>query len=209
MVFMLKHRRRYINPVIAAGVEKRASGGPARVSWWSKLWPLLFEKVFLALTVAVSIFFFQGLMHRSEEQGEKARHISEILVDKPVSIVADLPAHLDAFILYAEHIRSNDLEEISSARLTELQAAIRSDIEGSRAYYPDDPDLKLWAVQIKETVKAVRAKALSKSSLGREDLEKLEETRNLAYLFHHQVIELSVQEALKPFEAVGKRRHPR
>lgn len=188
---------------------KRASGKPSHDTWWSKLGPPVFEKVLLVLVTTVSIAFFQNGMRRSDDRLEKARRINEILVDKPVSIVAELPAHLDAFILYAEHIRSNDLEDISSARLTDLQAPIRSDIEGSRAYYINDPDLNLWAIKIKETIKAVRAKALSKNSLGREDLEKLEAARDLAYRFHRRIIDLSVRQALEPIDTAGERQRPR
>ncbi len=208
MDFMLNRQRRYVNPTVAARIKKKPSGDSSNDTWRSKAGWLVFEKFLLVLVTTVSIYVFQTGMQRSEERLEKARHIGEILVDKPVSIVADLPAHLDAFILYAEHIRSYDLEEISSARLTELQATIRSDIEGSRAYYADDPDLKQWAVQIKDTIKAVRAKALSKNSLGKEDIEKLEDARDLAYLFHRQIIRRSVREAKEAFDTAGERPQP-
>jgi hypothetical protein len=153
-------------------------------------------KLFLVLVVPVIILFFQNGMRLSEERLEKAKHISEISVDRPVSIVAELPAHLDAFILYAEQIRSHALEKITPERLTELQVRISSDLEGSRAYYSSDPELEAWAGEIKETVKAIRAKALIKESLGTDDLDKLEATRRLVYSFHQKVIDLSVKKAL-------------
>jgi hypothetical protein len=206
MGFMLNRRRRYTNSAIPAWMAKRTSDESPRGAWWSwsKLGPLLLEKVLLVGVATLSIFYFQKGMQRSEERLEKARRIGEILIDKPVSIVEELPVHLDAFILYAEHIRSHDLEGISSARLTDLQATIRSDLEGCRAYYSSDPDLKSWANQIKAAINAVRAKALSKNSLGREDLDMLEDARDLAYRFHHRVICLSVRQALEPFDTADE-----
>lgn len=201
---MLNRRRRY-TPTIPAWMAKRASGEPSHDTWWSKIGPPVFEKVLLVLVTTVSIAFFQNGMRRSEERFEKARHVREVLIDKPVSIVAELPAHLDAFILYAEHIHSRDLGDISSARLTELHDSIRSDIEDSRAYYSSDPDLKSWAIQIKETITAVRAQAVIMNHLEIEDLEKLEAARDLAYRFHRRIIDLSVQQALKPFDTAGER----
>jgi len=194
MDFMLNRRPRYTS-TIPAWMAKRASVEPSHVTWWAKLGPML-GKFFLVLVAPVIIIFFQNGMRLSEERLEKAKHISEISVDRPVSIVAELPAHLDAFILYAEQIRSHDFEKINSERLTELQARISSDLEGSRAYYSSDSELEAWADKIKENVKAVRAKALIKESLGTDDLDKLEATRHLVYSFHQKVIDLSVKKAL-------------
>jgi hypothetical protein len=175
---------------------------------WSKVGFLVLDKVLLAGIAAVAIYTFQNRLQLSQERLEKARRIGEISVDKPVSIVAELPAHLDAFILYAEHIRSCDFEDIDSTRLTELQATIRNDIEASRAYYSSDSYLKSYATQIKETVRAVRAKALSKNSLGTEDLATLEAARDLAYAFHHRIIDLSVQQVLERFDTAYERHRP-
>jgi hypothetical protein len=178
---------------------KRALDGSSQ-SAWSKLVLIFIDKVLLVLITAAAISIFQSRLQLSEKRLEKAKHISEISVDKPVSIVTELPAHLDAFVLYAEHIRYHDFEHISSERLTELQATISSDIEGSRAYYSKDQYLESWGDQIKETIKVVRAKALSKNSLGIEDLEKLEAARNLVYRFHQRIIDLSVQQAIDRFD---------
>jgi hypothetical protein len=191
---MSNRRNRYRSP-IPAWMAKREPSEPSRSTWWTKLSPVL-GKSFWVLVVPVIILFFQNGMRLSEERLEKAKHISEISVDRPVSIVAELPAHLDAFILYAEQIRSHDFEKITPERLTELQARISSDLEGSRAYYSSDSKLEAWADKIKENVKAVRAKALIKESLETDDLEKLESTRHLVYSFHQRVIYLSVKKAL-------------
>jgi hypothetical protein len=191
---MLNRRNRY-SPLIPAWMAKRVSSEPSRGTWWTKFGPVL-GKFFWVLVAPVIILFFQNGMRLSEERLEKAKHISEISVDRPVSIVAELPGHLDAFILYAEQIRSHDFEKIESVRLTELQVRISSDLEGSRAYYSSDPELEAWADKIKENIKTVRATALIKNSLGTEDLDKLEATRRLVYGFHQKVIDLSVKKAL-------------
>lgn len=202
---MLFRRHRSASPVFPpTEMAKRAPGEPYRETFRSKIGFLVFEKLLLVLVSAISIALLQWEIQRFE----KARRIGEILVDKPVSLVAELPVHLDAFILYAEQIRSHDLEEISSARLTELQATIRRDVDGSRVYYSCDPDLKLWAGQIKETIKTVRAKALSKNVVGTKDLETLEAARDPAYRLYRRIIDLSVKKARDPFDTADERHCP-
>jgi hypothetical protein len=173
---------------------------------WQKIGFSIFEKVVLAVLAAVLIAFYQNRLQSSEKRIERARRIGEILVDKPVSIAGELPAHLDAFILYADHIRSANIKSISSEHLTELWAAIRSDIDGSRAYYSDDRALKLLGSRIKDTVTAVRATAMVQNSLQSGDLRDLEEARNLGYKFQRRVIRLSVQQELKLFDADYKQK---
>src|ERR1041385_6430094 len=178
-----------------AWMNKRTSEKTSDGGTWSKFGPLIVDKLLLAVIAAALIAVFQNRLQISQERIEKARHVADILIDKPISIVAQLPEHLDAFILYAEHIHSHDVE-ISSQQLTELQAKISSDIEGSRAYHDEDRDLKTWAAAIKATITAVRAKALVRKSLGTDDIRTLEDARALAYRFHHRVIQLSVRQAL-------------
>ena len=174
---------------------------------WSQFWFVVLEKFLLAVFAAAAIMVVQGRFQLAQERLEKARRISEIAVDKPITIAAGLPAHLDAFIVYAENIRSRNVEQVSSQQLTEMEAAISSDLEGCRAYFSGDSDLKTWAKTIKETLTAVRAKALITNSLGEGDLKSLETNRELAYRFHNRVIDLSVDQALKRFDtAYGRDR---
>jgi hypothetical protein len=174
---------------------------------WSKLGFVVLDKFLLAVVAAAAIAVIQGRFQLSQERLEKARRISEIAVDKPIAIAAGLPSHLDTFVVYAENIRSRNVEKVSSQQLTEMDAAISSDLEGCRAYFSSDSDLKEWAKTIKETLTIVRAKALTTNSLGEDDLKSLETIRELSYRFHNRVIDLSVDQALKRFDtAYGRDR---
>jgi hypothetical protein len=180
-----------------------ANRGPDQPSSgaWSKLGFVFFEKVVLVTVAALAVGIIQGRFQLSQKRLEKATRISEISIDKPIAIAGGLPAHLDALIVYAEHIRSRNVEQVSSQQLTEMQAAINSDLEGSRAYFSGDNQLKAWAKTIKDTTTGVRAKALTTKNLEDEDLSKLESIRELAYRFHNRVIDLSVEEAGRRFDA--------
>lgn len=183
------------------GTDQPSSGA------WSKFWFVFLEKFLLVVFAAGAIAVIQNRFQLSQERLEKARRISEIAVDKPIAIAAGLPAHLDAFIVYAENIRSGNVEQVSSQQLTEMEATINNDLEGCRAYFSGDSELKAWAKTIKERLTAVRAKALIKNNLEEVDLQSLETNRELAYRFHNRVIDLSVDQALKRFDtAYGRDR---
>jgi hypothetical protein len=166
-------------------------------SYGAKVGLVVIDKVALA---AVVISYFQGRLQLSQARLERARRISELSVDKPVSIVGELPAHLDAFILYADHIRSANLKNISAEHLTELWAAIRSDIDSSYAYCSEDRDLKSLGDRIKNIIAMVRAEAMDQHSLRYEDLKDLEQARSLVYKFQQRVINLSVDKELELFD---------
>jgi hypothetical protein len=198
----MRQRLGQSSPQPAKQEPDQRSGGA-----WSKFWFVFLEKFLLAVFAAAAILVVQGRFQLSQERLEKARRISEIAVDKPIAIATGLPAHLDAFIVYAANIRSRNVEKVSSQQLTEMEAAIKSDLEGCRAYFSGDPDLKAWAKTIKETLTAVRANALVTNNLGEGDVKSLETIRELAYRFHNRVIDLSVDQALKRFDtAYGRDR---
>lgn len=164
------------------------------------------RKARIALVAALSVGFLQARLERAEERLEKARQISDIAVDWPLATVSQLPAHIDAYITYAAHVRAGDVPDGSSTRVTELEAAIRADLEGSRAFFANDVPLQKAADGIRDDIARNKAKILTKRMLSADDVAALERVRIHAYQFHDRIVALAISRTFSHFDAAYNRK---
>jgi len=170
----------------------------------TKIMLMVVDKLLLAIAATIIITVLQNRLETAQKRLEKARQLSDIAVDKPLSIVANLPSHLDQCIVYAQHVRAGEIK-VQSDRLTELQTDVNADIEGSLAFYSGDSELQSSRKNIMDTIQGIKARALTTKTLGPEDIAKLEGARAEAYKFHGRVVRLSIERVFEHVDEAYRR----
>jgi hypothetical protein len=171
---------------------------------WQRVLLLVIDKLLLAVAAAILIGMHERRVELAQERLEKARHIADIAIDRPLELASALPGHFDEIIKYAAQIRLGETRP-NAERFTDLEIAVHNDLEDARAFYWNDKELEGIEHAIVVAVDSVKARALITSTLRQEDLWLLNSARANCYRFHGAIIERGIKRVRERFDVAYER----